>query len=78
MIDNKLVQRIFEEARKEEIRRGVKISHIYVVGQQFFFDKKDVEGMEVDYTLVRSDMDPNFPAPELNTNKHLPEKPWDA
>lgn len=78
MLEEKFLQQILEAARQEEIRRGAKISHIYIVGESYFFDQKSVEGMKVDYTLVRSDMDPNFPIPELNTNNHIPKKPWDA
>lgn len=78
MLDNQFLQEILSAAREEEQRRGEKISHIYIVGDTYFFDLQSVEGMEIDYTLVRSDMDPNFPAPELNTNNHLPQKRWDA
>lgn len=78
MMSNELLKEILEAAREEEIRRGAKVSHIYVVGERYFFDASEVEGMEVDYTLVRSDMDPNFPSSALNTNNHIPKKLWDA
>ena len=78
MIDDRLLQKIIKEARDEETRRGMRIPEIYIVGENYYFDRDEVEGMDVDYTLCRTDMDPNIPDYGLNTYNHLPKEPWDA
>lgn len=54
------MKKAMEEAQKEEIRRGRPITHIYIVGDQYFFDQESVEGMRVDHVLIKNDLRTSF------------------
>lgn len=73
MLKQEAIQTILEHARQEEIKRGQKIEKIYVVGDHYYFDAWQVQGKTIDYTLVRSDMDPNYHS-HLNTEPNLQRK----
>lgn len=61
-----------KQAAQEEIKRGERIKNVYIVGDEVYFDELKVENLDVEYTLVRGDMDTNFPT-DITTS-HGPER----